>query len=298
MMSFINSYIKVREKSLNWILGSRLDRSLNPASKDNRKYGVDINLAGEIKSSLNQFKASAMDQEGKLVDYHQLSQSPAFKAYSELASQLARFDYRSLVSRNQRLAFWINLYNSLVIHAVIMEGVKNSVTESWLGILSFFQRAAYTIYSQRFSLTDIEHGVLRGNRGFPYLPGPHFPSDDPRLDSIVEALDPRIHFALNCASNSCPPIGIYSPESLDSQLDLVSRNFIQDDLEIEVDSKTITISKIFQWYQVDFGGKDGVIIFLLKHLADQDAADWLTVNQGLIKIKYHPYDWGLNRLQR
>jgi hypothetical protein len=297
-MSLVDSYIKVRERLLNWILRSHSNSSLNPVlNSDLKKHGVDINLAGEVKSSLNQFKASVMDQKGRFVDYHQLSQSPAFQAYCELVSQLARFDYRSLVSPTQRLSFWINLYNSLVIHGVVQEAIQYSLTESWLGILSFFQRKAYIIGGQRFSLTDIEHGVLRGNKGFPYFPGPHFPSDDPRLDSVIEDVDPRVHFALNCASNSCPPIGVYNPDSIDAQLDLASRNFIQGDLLIDKDSQTITISKMFLWYQIDFGGKDGIINFLLKHLGEQDTIAWLTANRAHIKIKYHPYDWGLNRLK-
>jgi hypothetical protein len=194
------------------------------------------------------------------------------------------------------LAFWINLYNALVIHAVIQENVQNSVTESWLGILSFFQRAAYTVGGLRFSLTDIEHGILRDNRGFPYFPGTHFSSNDPRQKLVIHEKDPRIHFALNCASNSCPPIGVYSPESLDIQLDIASKNFIHGDLLINKESKTITISSIFRWYQVDFGDIKGVLEFLINHLDDLADQAWLRNHQSNIRVRYHPYDWSLNRL--
>jgi len=74
----------------------------------------------------------------------------------------------------------LKTHNTLVIDAVIQFGVKYSVTEGRLGVLAFFERAAYQIGGHRFSLTDIEHGILRTNRGFPYLPGSHFASDDPR----------------------------------------------------------------------------------------------------------------------
>ena len=232
-----------------------------------------------------------MDKNGALVDYQQLSLHPVYAAYRELVSRLPDFDYSTLSSGEQRLAFWINLYNTLVIDAVIQEGVRTSVIDTRLGILSFFQKAAYLINGQRFSLTDIEHGVIRGNRGFPY-----FPSTDPRLSAVIYPLDPRIHFALNCASNSCPPIGVYTPEQLDSQLDLAARNFIQGDLLLDKDRKTVSVSSIFRWYQVDFGGKGGIIDFLLNHIVEPEIHGWLEENQTAAQLNYHPYDWGLNQL--
>ncbi|MEE9599700.1 MAG: DUF547 domain-containing protein, partial [Anaerolineales bacterium] len=175
--------------------------------------------------------------------------------------------------------------------------IKNSVTESRLGILSFFQKAAYLINGQRFSLTDIEHGVIRGNRGFPYFPGPHFSASDPRIEVIICPVDPRIHFALNCASKSCPPIGVYTAEEVDNQLTLASRNFIQQDLVIDFDQKTITISRIFHWYRDDFSGDKGIVDFLLNHIVNPKNQHWLENNRGTVRIKYHPYDWGLNQIK-
>jgi hypothetical protein len=87
-MSFVDSYIKVRERSLNWILGSKSNSSLNLVSKSTQTQQASNDLAGEIKSSLNQFKAAAIDEEGRFVDYEQLSQIPAFKQYAELISRL------------------------------------------------------------------------------------------------------------------------------------------------------------------------------------------------------------------
>ena len=110
-MSIVDGYIKVRERSLNWILGSKLNGSLNPVTHANPKSSPGESLAGEIKSTLNQFKASAMDISGHFVDYHQLAQIPVYKNYSELISRLKNFDLQSLDSRSERLAFWINLYD-------------------------------------------------------------------------------------------------------------------------------------------------------------------------------------------
>jgi hypothetical protein len=138
--------------------------------------------------------------------------------------------------------------------------------------------------------------VIRGNRGFPYFPGPHFSSKDSRLTAVIDQVDPRIHFALNCASISCPPIGVYSPGALEEQLDLAARNFISNDMVLDKDQNLLKISRIFSWYQVDFGGKGGIIDFLMQHTPDHDAKDWLEKQSKSLRLVFHPYDWGLNHL--
>jgi hypothetical protein len=294
-MAFTEYYVKGREKILNRVL--QVDPNVILTSQKFSTKGIsgDSSLAGDIKTSLNQIKSLAMTENGK-VDYQKLVGDPLYQSFRELVEKLQNFDYRNLSTREEKLAFWINLYNALVIDAVIQEKIRDSVTETRLGILAFFQKAAYQVKGLRFSLTDIEHGVLRSNSGFPYFPAPHFGPSDPRHKAVVRPFDLRIHFALNCASNSCPPIGVYTPEKIQDQLDLAARNFINSDLVINSDLKTISISKIFQWYQDDFGGVPGIISLLMKYINDHDTKRWLTNNQQSIKIQFHPYDWGLNKI--
>ena len=118
---------------------------------------------------------------------------------------------------------------------------------------------------------------------------------DPRFGAVMTSPDPRIHFALNCASKSCPPIGVYTPDQIDDQLDLAAQNFIQQDLKIIPDRNMISISKIFQWYLVDFGGKHAIPGFLIPYLVDGEDIGWLEENQNNLKIRFHTYNWGLNR---
>ena len=290
-MTLLDRYITGREKLLKRVLAAEPLTSLNPDMPSIKGDPEGSVLAVEINGLINVEVHHAMDNNGALVDYQQLSLTPVYAAYRELVSRLPDFDYSTLSSKEQRLAFWINLYNTLVIDAIIQEDVRTSVIDTRLGILSFFQKAAYLINGQRFSLTDIEHGVIRGNRGFPY-----FPSYDPRHRAVIRHLDPRVHFALNCASNSCPPIGVYTPEQLETQLDLAARNFIRSDLLLDKDQKTVSVSKIFRWYQVDFGGKQGIIDFLFNHITEPEIQGWLEENRTTAKLNYHTYDWGLNQL--
>lgn len=295
MSSFSDLLISGRERLLNLVLMIGPDESLNqlPAPANGDKTGTV--LANEIKETLNKIRSLAVISGGGQVDYNQISNHPAYQSYLDLVGKLDKFDYKLLIGNDQRLAFWINLYNSLVIDAVIQNKVQKSVTESWLGILSFFQRAAYNINGQRFSLSDIEQGVLRGNQGFPYFPGSHFASKDPRRESVVLDFDPRIHFALNCASKSCPPIGVYTAENIQDQLDLAARSFINNDLRIDPAVNQISVSKIFQWYLVDFGGIKSLPGFLEGFLKDPDSKKWIHENKSTLRVKFHPYDWGLNK---
>ena len=250
--------------------------------------------AEELKRTLNQIKAEAITSDGLESDYKAILPSQTYSQYRSLTSELANFDYLVLKAPDEQMAFWINLYNALVIDAVIQAKVQKSVTESWLGILGFFQKAAYLINGQRFSLTDIEHGVQWANRGFPYFPGPHFAVNDPRSGAVLEGLDPRIHFALNCASRSCPPIGVFHPDQLYLQLDLAARSFINADSVIDYERKTISISRFFRWYAVDFGGKNGVINLLTRYLKVPENGRPVPGQFEKFRLIYHPYDWGLN----
>jgi hypothetical protein len=81
-------------------------------------------------------------------------------------------------------------------------------------IRGFWKIHCYNIGGAVYSLDDIEHGVLRANRGHPAAGGrPQFGPEDPRRRGlVVQELDPRIHFALNCGARSCPPIRVYTEE--------------------------------------------------------------------------------------
>jgi hypothetical protein len=126
------------------------------------------------------------------------------------------------------------------------------------------------------------------------LPGPQFASKDPRLSRVVNPVDVRIHFALNCAGRSCPPIQVYAAEGFDEQLVLAARNFINADVSIDQQAFRVHLSAIFKWFNADFGGQEGVINFLIEYLPDGERKSWLAENVGNISFHYKPYDWGLN----
>jgi hypothetical protein len=289
--------INLRQPALGLVLGRRARDVLNlppdgaPAADQPALDGPT--LAAALQAAVNGFKAAAMDTAGLTVDYRRLHDSPAYADYwATLTPQLQAYDPARLATRGERLAFWINLYNALVIDAVIAYEVRESVASQWAG-LAFFRTAAYAVDGIRCSLEDIEHGILRANRGNPFLPGPQFAPDDPRLAWAVDPPDPRIHFALNCASRSCPPIGVYSAEQVEAQLELATRSFVDADVTIDPERGMIHLSSIFSWYRDDFGGPPGIVALLRRSLPDDARRAWLAqAHSG--QLVYRDYDWRLN----
>ena len=102
-----------------------------------------------------------------------------------------------------------------------------------------------------------------------------------------------MHFALNCASLSCPPIGVYRAEQIDQQLDLALRAFVAADVAIDPARAEIHLSRIFDWYREDFGGTDGIIQLLQQALPDDERRAWL-LQARQARLIYRPYNWRLN----
>ncbi len=110
----------------------------------------------------------------------------------------------------------------------------------------------------------------------------------------LQPFDPRIHFALNCASRSCPPIAVYDASHIDAQLDLAARSFVDADVVTDAENNEVRISSIFKWYHRDFRDRTGVISFLLDYLPDDHRRSWLEQHAESVRLVFTPYDWSLN----
>lgn len=186
--------------------------------------------------------------------------------------ELAVYDPSEL-SGNEQLAFWINAYNALAVHEVLQRYPVDSIRPTFLGIpeRSFFVESKHTVGGEDYNLDQIENEELR---------------------TLGE---PRIHFAINCASQSCPVLldEAYSASVLDRQLDEQARLFVNDPArnQYNVENNEAMLSKIFDWFEGDFDEVGGVATYLTQ-FAEGDA---LTVLQNDPEIDYLTYDWGLNR---
>jgi len=264
---------------------------LNAGERSTLNLEQPIDIA--LTLAMSDLKARFIDVENGVIHYRAIRGSEEFERYRDLTKGLKSFDLRSLKDRGQRLAFWINIYNTAVIHGIIEMDLERSVKE----FPRFFDRVIYEIGGFRFSLNEMEHGILRGNQRHPYRLLRPLRKKDPRLEFSVIPLDPRIHFTLVCGARSCPPIGFYEAEQIDFQLRLAAESFVNSpQVKILPQEGVLLISMIFKWYRVDFGGSHEALIETILNFLDEGKKKiYLQENRDRIRIKYQPYDWNLNQ---
>jgi GH15 family glucan-1,4-alpha-glucosidase len=250
-------------------------------------------IALRLKSTMNILRGAFFDTPRGRVAYELMRESRPYEEYLRLSHALKDMDPGLLKSRDERLAFWVNLYNVIVIHGVIELGIRDSVRE----VRNFFRRVRYRIGEMLFSPEDIEHGILRGNKRPPGSLFRRFKKGDRRLDFSITPMDPRIHFALVCASTSCPPIDVYSPENLDKELEIAGKTFLNaGGLVLDREKDRATLSRIFRWYGRDFGqNKAEVLRFAAPYLYREEDRSFLEEKSESVKVHYQDYDWRLNR---
>ena len=173
-------------------------------------------------------------------------------------------------SREQQMAYWINAYNAFTVQLVIRHYPVKSIKDIGSKFQVTFINTVWdikfiNIEGAKMDLNNIEHGILRKKFG-----------------------DPRIHFAINCASNSCPQLRneAFDPEQLDKQLDEQAIAFINDPSKNIIHADGIKISKIFSWFKGDFTRSSSLIDFL-------NTYSKVKIN-AKVKIDYMKYDWALN----
>lgn len=187
---------------------------------------------------------------------------------------------KGLQNDSARKAFWLNVYNGLVQE----ELQKNP--KAYLERRSFFDQNFLVLKDVSLSLNDIEHGILRRSKSL-YSLGyfeRFFPANwEKKLR--VDILDPRIHFALNCGAESCPAIYFYTEKKISEQLDLATVTFLTNDVSYDPKLNSAKVTRLFLWFNGDFGGHSGIVSMLEKFLK-------IPVNKNTL-FHYKPYDWNL-----
>lgn len=180
------------------------------------------------------------------------------------------------LNANGKKAFWINTYNAFTIYAVLKHIPTNGLLAKVFSVQmipGFFNKITYRVGGETLTLNDIENKKLR------------------------EAFqDPRIHFALVCASRSCPKIQniAFKETGLEDRLDNAARNFIQDADSNRLDQKNniLRLSEIFKWYGPDFIASSGTVVDFVKKYIGEEDGEYLSARA--VKIQYLFYDWLVN----
>ncbi|MBC8413553.1 MAG: DUF547 domain-containing protein [Nitrospira sp.] len=250
-----------------------------------------IEISQEMLKAIRNIKAEYYTAEGN-VDYESIKHSDSYKEYKVIAASLRNFDPALLITENERLAFWINLYNTIVVDGIIETGVKESIREA----VGFFSKVKYDVGGYHFSPDDIEHGILRANSRKHGHVFRHFGIGSEKKKFALHRVDPRVHFALVCGSRSCAPIRYYTAEGIDEELELAAQNFINSsEVILSPEENRVSVSEMFKWYEIDFGGHEGVLGFIEKYILDDDKKEFLAKSAGRIDVEYLYYDWNLNK---
>ncbi|XP_041108187.1 uncharacterized protein LOC121316908 [Polyodon spathula] len=191
--------------------------------------------------------------------------------------------------------FITNVYNALTIHGI---AASDTIPQSVLEIDKFWETTAYNVGGFNLSLDDIEHGILRGNAPHPSRTQPQFDSKDPRLQFSLRDRDPRVHFALVCGAKSCPAVSVYTTENLERTLSRAAESFCQQEVQVDISKKQVTMSKIFQWYMTDFASSPKELVrWVLQYLnRDQVEAASLLLSDPDLQVNFSSYNWQLNKL--
>ncbi|HSP92308.1 MAG TPA: DUF547 domain-containing protein [Vicinamibacterales bacterium] len=193
--------------------------------------------------------------------------------------------------REERLAFWINAYNLFTLQAIVDHypiqagwftlGPRNSIRQ----IAGVWDRLRWRVAGRQVTLDDIEHRILR-----------------------PEFKEPRIHFAVNCASVGCPPLRSepYRAADLDAQLDANARSYLASPQGVRLDGRTLVVTSILKWYGDDFVERFGAdppagrtpteaaILRVVAALSPPRAA--ALARDPSARIRFLSYDWTLNEV--
>lgn len=198
-----------------------------------------------------------VDDKGN-VDYQ------GFKAESETLDhyldQLGSFEVNENWSKEKKLAYYINLYNAATVKLILDNYPIASITD----INKPWGKAWIRQGRQLISLGEIEHNILR------------------------KMNEPRIHFAINCASFSCPRLlnEAYNANRMEQQLETITKEFINDPSRNIISLNKIKLSRIFKWYKKDFENNGSLLAYLNQYVKSPINPD--------AKIDFLKYNWSLN----
>lgn len=178
----------------------------------------------------------------------------------------------SVYNRNEQIAFWINLYNALTVEIVLQHYPVDTIRQISFSLFSSgpWGEKLIKVEDQELTLDDIEHRILR---------------------PIWK--DPRIHYAVNCAAIGCPnsqPTA-YTANNTDAMLDQAAREFINHPRAVSINYSELRVSRIYDWFEEDFGGNAAAVIAHLNQYADATLQGSL---KGRKRIGQYHFDWTIN----
>jgi len=214
--------------------------------------------------------------ENGMVDYTAWHRSTSDRQRLEkYLAQLSTADPKRSAKADAKMAFWINAYNAVTIDGILRVYPTTSIRNHTAKLFGYniWDDLLLPVGDRNYSLNQMEHDVLR------------------------KMGDPRIHFAIVCASIGCPPLlnRAYQSQELDSQLTANAKRFFgnRTKFQYDVSQKTMELSPILKWFSEDFGADQAALLRTITPFLPDEPAQALAAS-GQVSVSYLDYDWGLN----
>ena len=182
------------------------------------------------------------------------------------------------LNRDEQRAFWINMYNAVTVKVILDHEPTESIREIDIAsdVLANgpWKAKLVEVEGQELTLDDIEHRILR---------------------PIWQ--DARTHYAINCGAISCPNLHdrAFTAENMEATLDKLAKGYVNDPRGLQVNDGEVHASKIYQWFQADFGGTEEAVLDHVRNYASDELREKLS---GITSITSYGYDWALNKAPR
>ena len=239
----------------------------------------------------NQIQVAATNTDGK-VDYGQLTQQEQYAQFEHDVCALQGVHWGRMTYPT-KLAFCINLHNLMIPYAFAKIGIPPTDSAR----ASFFSSVQFQVGQDLLSFPDLVNGILRANRKAPYALNFPFGPKDPRQRLCMPKIEPRIHFALSCGTNSCPYMYFYTAQNIEQELQLAAKVFCEKHVKVDKEQGTVTLSTIFNWYREDFCASNNELPKALekymKTSQKKQLAQFLASHPNP-QIEFLPYDWSSN----
>ncbi len=252
-----------------------------------------MNLLQRLKKLLGNIESAVTNNKG-LADYKNAHKQTLYSTFEEAVCELQGVNMGKMDDKT-RLAFGINLYNLMIKYGFMKVGIGSTT----LARGAFFSSVKFNVGGDILSFNDLENGVLRGNAVPPYSLFAPFSKTDPRRRLALDKADCRIHFALNCGANSCPPVKNFTASAVDEELRIVAQAFTEQEENVRLlpEKNEIYLNKILSWYGVDFApSKDLLPEKVVTFLRGEKKQTLQTmIDSGKkISVNFNEYDWSTN----
>jgi len=245
-----------------------------------------------IVRHLYQLYKSFVSANGKSVDYDGMKGSPVYTNFALAVCELQVVSLNAL-SYRERLAFYINLYNALCLQCIFERGPPGGQIERWRQHNNF----SYSMNGLNYSIADLKHGIIRGNQKQPISIMRQFGDDDPRKESVLGILEPRVHFALCEGSTSCGRLRLYTGGKVDKELQDVTASYLVEHVKIDTENKTVSLPEVLKTYSSDFAASESeadVLKWVAQYLPPESSN--VLSDAGKFSISYTTMGWELNAL--